>query len=180
MTTTTTTEGTAPYACTITTVTKNAGGFSSIQSLCIDCPEVPYIAGTPTQVLTDNLYGWNSSAYSAQQLDGDLYVQFNAPSCLGLALGFASERKSDNPRDLSHMFYINKSAGRETWVVAEGASTKTAPADRDPSTDTFRIERRNGVVRYLFNNRPVYVSAAPSYGPLVVVACMYAAGDGVN
>lgn len=154
--------------------------YSGLESSCIDCEEVTAIAAVPTVVLTDNLYGWNASAYSTQSLAGDFYTQFNLPAVVGAVVGFAPLRRSNDPRDVDHAFYCYKNAGREVWVVQERGVAKTSPVTRDPATDTFRIERRNGVVRYFFNGRTVYASTLPSTGGQVVVACLYSAGDGVN
>jgi hypothetical protein len=163
--------------CVLTTE-YSGGGF--IAGFCVDCPEVPAITAVPAVVVNDPLYGWNSGAYSQQTLDGDIYAQFNLPACVGTVVGFAPTRRSTDPVDIDYGFYCYKAAGREVWVVMERGVAKTNPVTRDPATDVFRIERRNGVVRYFFDGRTVYVSATPSIGAQVVVACMYAAQDGVN
>lgn len=147
---------------------------------CIVCPEVPFVAAVPARTLVDNNYGWNASAISYQRHAGDCYTEFSMPDGIGTVVGLAPERRSSDPRDVPHAIYAYESAGRDWWVVSEAGVPKTTPVARVPATDTFRIERRNGAVRYFHNNRQVYVSATPQFASLVVVACMYAAGDGVN
>ena len=147
---------------------------------CVVCAEQPYIAPVPAQTIIDPNIGWNSSAYSAAKISGDCYTQFMLPDCIGTVVGLAPERASNDPRDIPHGFYIYEAGGRRLWSVSEGGVEKTAPVVRVAGTDVFRIERRERTVSYFHNGKRIYVSDAPSIEPLVVVACMYSAGDGVN
>ena len=167
------------------TVTLTYGDFRNgipvdLKSICYDYPAVEEIAATSEQTITDNQYGWNSSAHSVVSHAGDLYTQFDVPACIGVVCGLAPAHKGSDPRDVDHAFYCYKSAGKEVWVVQERGVAKTAPVVRDPDTDVFRIERRGSTVRYFFNGKTKYVSTLPRSGCQVVVACMYAAQDGVN
>lgn len=148
---------------------------------CVYCPEVPAVTAVPEVIITDYNRGWNSSAYSASDIAGDVYTQFTVPALVeGVFCGFADTRTSNNPVDIPFAFYIYQSAGRQLWSIYELGVQKTSPVVRVPETDTFRIERRNGRVTYFFNGHVYYTSAATIFNDLVVVACMYAAGDGVD
>lgn len=146
---------------------------------CVSCPEVPYVAPVAAQTIVERIYGWNASAYSAQQLAGDCQTTFQVASSIGVVCGLAPERLSSDPRDVPHGFYCYEDSGRKLWAVSEAGATKTAPATWVPTTDEFRIERRNGSVSYFVNGRRVYASTVQAREPLRVVACMYASDDGV-
>lgn len=159
-----------PYACAI---------VDYPDQTCVVCPEVPAIAAVAERTITDPLYGWNASAYSATRREGDCYVQFGLPSAIGTVVGLANARLSHDPRDVPHAFYAYRADGREYWVVSEGGVAVTAPVVRAIDTDVFRIERRDATIRYFHNGRQVHEAPA-LLGGLVVVACLYAAGDGVE
>lgn len=164
-------------ACTITD-TFDSNGY--LKSTCVDCPEVTAIAAVPEQRIVDRRLGWNAGARSVFPRAGDCYTQFTVPAhVIGVVCGLAPVLSVD-PRAVPHGFYIYQDSGRELWRVVEGGVGKTAPVVRAPDTDSFRIERRNGVVRYLFNNRQFYVSTARAIDALFVVACLYADNDGIN
>lgn len=147
---------------------------------CVQCTEQPFIAAVPSQTITDPQHGWNSSAYSSQQIAGDCYTQFTVPQSVGVVCGFAPERLSSDPRDLPFGFYCYQEGGRYLWAVVEGFVQKTTPVAWAAGSDEFRVERRAGAVSYFVNGRYVYASLNPMQTPLRVVACMYAATDGVN
>lgn len=147
---------------------------------CVVCPEIPAVPATPAQTIYSPRIGWDASAYSVRRLSGDVYTQFQLPPCVGTVVGLGQERVNSDPRNVPHGFYAYQNSGREVWVVAEHGVEKTAPVVRVQDTDLFRIERRGSVIRYFHNNRQVYVSELPSEGTLVVVACLFASGDGVN
>jgi hypothetical protein len=135
----------------------------------------------PTQTIVDPQLGWNASAHSAQLLTGDVYTQFTIPAnVVGVVCGLAPRHIDSRPVNVPFAIYAYSSAGRSYWRVFEAGVAKTAPVVRVPETDVFRIERRGQGVRYFFNGRQYYVSAATYSGALRVVACMYAAQDGVN
>jgi hypothetical protein len=164
-------------ACTLTTV-YDASGYPVSQ--CIDCPEIPAVVAVPERTITDPRYGWNASARSRVQLAGDCYTQFEVPAhAMGVVCGFAGEHRGPDPRDVSHGFYVYQDAGRELWRVVEAGLPVTAPIARTPG-ELFRLERRPSGVSYFVNNRRVYASAAPAAPALLVVACLFAASDGVN
>ena len=179
--------GTAPYQYDVIytyahrTWLDGAWSYSGLEKVCYDKPAVPYIAPVAPVVHTDNLYGWNASAYSTDAIAGDCYVQFTVPAgAIGVVCGLAPRRISSDPRDVPHAFYVNQQAGKQVWRVTEHGVQKTEPVIADPETDLFRIERRGETVRYFFNRKTLLVSEAPARGALRVVSCLYAAGDGVN
>lgn len=147
---------------------------------CVTCPEVPAVAGSPAQVIVDPRLGWNTSARSIDVRDGDFYTQFGIPPSVGVVCGFASAHPNRDPANIEHGFYAHSYGGAEYFVVIERGAEKTVRVARVPATDVFRIERRVGVVRYFRNGRQIYVSATPSTGAKMIVACMYSAEDGVD
>lgn len=153
--------------------------YSGLEEACYACPAVAAQPAVEPQTVVDPQYGWNSSAYSRTAHAGDCYVEYTAPFATGVVCGLAPERRSNHPRDIPHGFYCYKDGGRNMWAVIEAGVTKTTPAVRAAEIDVFRIERRRGGVRYFLNGAQVYASETPATTSLVVVACMYAAGDGV-
>lgn len=181
------TQGTAPYEYTVISTYSHRElvnlrwVYSGLLKRCYDVPAVSAIASIPPVVHYDNQYGWNSSAISVAHRTGDVYTQFTLPADVtGVVCGLATERKSNDPRDIPHAFYVYQQAGRQYWRVTENGVGVTDPVEAAPDTDLFRIERRADTVSYFFNRKRIYVSTKPSVLPLRVVACMYAAGDGVN
>lgn len=158
--------------------TQYSGGY--ISGVCIVCPAMPEIIAVPDQTIIDNRPGWNASAISTQQHSNNLYTEFTVLPSIGTAVGLSPIRFNDDPRSLLHAIYCYREEGLERWVVYESGVAKTAPIARAPTTDLFRIERRGTQMTYFFNNQRYYVSTLPSTGPLIVVATMYLAGDGVE
>jgi hypothetical protein len=151
-----------------------------VLNTCVVCYASPAVEAVPARTISVPRAGWDASAYSQTRLDGDLKLTFNVPSSVGVITGLATERRSNDPRDVPWAFYVWKSGGAEKWAVSEAGVLKTTPVVRVPETDVFRIERCNGTVTYLHNNLIVYVSEANSLGSLVAVTCLYASGDGVG
>lgn len=147
---------------------------------CVSCPEVPAVIAAPAQTITDPRLGWNTSARSIDVREGDFFVQFGIPPSVGVVCGFAAGHPNRDPANVEHGFYAHVYAGAEYFTVIERGVEKTSRVLRVPATDVFRIERRASVVRYFRNNRQIYVSTAPSIGAKMIVACMYAAEDGVD
>ena len=147
---------------------------------CVTCPAITAVAAVPTQVVYSPRIGWDASAYSAVRRSGPVYTEFQLSACVGTVVGLANARASNDPRSVPHGFYCYQNSGREFWSVAENGVEKTTPVVRVPGTDLFRIERRGELVTYFHNNTRVYVSTLPSIGQVVVVACLYASGDGVG
>lgn len=150
-------------------------------SYCIVCPELPAITAVVGSTTVDRRLGWNAEARSVASHAGDCFTQFTIPAnVVGVICGFGEDTPEADPRDILHGFYIYQEAGKQLWRVVESADPKTAPVVRVPATDLFRIEKRAGVVRYFFNNRVLYTSLVRSDNEVVVVASLYAAGDGVD
>jgi hypothetical protein len=151
------------------------------EQTCVQCPEVLAVTGVPEVIIVDNNFGWNSSAYSGAQIAGDCYTQFTVPAAVaGVFCGLADARVDNSPSHIPFAFYIYQHAGAQLWAIWENGVQKTSPVVRVPETDTFRIERRAGKVTYFFNGHVYYTSVDTTLADLVVVACMYAAGDGVD
>lgn len=145
--------------------------------VCISCPEVPYIAPVPSQTLVDPRLGWNSSARSIAEHAGDCYVSFSAPQVVGLVIGFAPSYQPTDPASIHHGFYLFQRSGRDVYQIIERGIVQTARTQR--FDQRFRIERTGTQVTYKVDGAVVHSSAAPSSGTIMVVACMYAAPDGV-
>lgn len=156
------------------------GYVDGILQTCVVCPGTGAVAAVPDQIVYSARTGWNASARSITELDGDLYVQFTAPHCVGLVLGLVNERRGSDPRTVPYGFYIETAAGRETWRVIEGGVLKTAAVTRIPDTDVFRIERVGGIVTYLRNGRVIYRSETYNDRRMFVVSCMFHTNDGVD
>lgn len=148
---------------------------------CIQCPEVLAVTAVPGRTITDRNLGWNASAYSVSDIAGDVYTEFSVPANVtGVFCGFADRRVDDNPANIPFAFYVYQSGGQQLWSIYELGVQQTSPVVRVPATDLFRIERRSGAITYFFNNRRYYASAGTILSDLVVLTCMYAAGDGVD
>lgn len=147
---------------------------------CVVCTGQPYVAPVPAVTTVDPQFGWTASAYSKARHEGDCVVQFQMPGCVGAVVGLAPERKSNDPADVPHGLYFYRSAGADWWMVQERGAGQAAPVAHLVDSDVFRIERRKGRITYFCNGRIVHRSALPAEGPLVVVGCLYAAGDGVH
>lgn len=145
---------------------------------CVVCTGQPYVAPVPARTETDPQLGWNASAYSRARHAGDCFTQFYVPDCVGMVLGLASERSSHSPSGVAHGFYVFRSAGKTYYQVQEAGQAKTARAAHVPAVTKYRIERRGTAVWYFVDDKRVHVSSTPSRGSVVVVACMYSAGDG--
>lgn len=147
---------------------------------CVVCTGQPYVAPVAPAIMVDPRLGWNASAHSATRHEGDCVTQFQMPPCIGAVVGLAPSRVSSDPADVPHGLYFYRQGGANYWLVQEAGVAKTAPAAHAVDSDVFRIERRRGAVTYFCNRRIVYRSTRPAAGSLVVVACLYAAEDGVH
>jgi hypothetical protein len=147
--------------------------------MCVSCPELPFIQAVPARTVVDPRLGWNSSARSAVELDGDCYVSFSAPQVVGLVIGFATQYQPTDPVSIRHGFYMLQRSGRDVYHIIERGIVQTVSADRDVDIDRYRVERVGEQVQYKVNGTVVHSSTVPSRGQIMVVACMYAASDGV-
>jgi hypothetical protein len=149
---------------------------------CIDCPAIPATPSQSAQVTVSNVLGWNAGANLVAQHDGAVRVIFSAtPPTLGLILGFKSARNFvTSPSRVAFGFYLTSVSGLPFFSVIESGVKKTSNARWFDSDDVFRIQRTGGVVSYFFNDLRVYASETRSNGPLIVNACLYAAGDSVQ
>lgn len=147
--------------------------------VCVSCPEQPAVTAVPVQTLTDPRLGWNASARSVVELSGDCYAAFAAPQVIGVVIGFAPEYIPADPASVRHGFYLFQRSGRDVYQVIERGIVQTAYGTRNIGVDHYRIERLGTQVQYKVNNVVVHTSAVPSSGTIMVVACMYAAPDGV-
>lgn len=146
---------------------------------CVVCTGQPYVAAVPARIEVDPQLGWNASAYSRARHAGDCVTQFQMPPSIGAVVGLAPERRSNDPSDVLHGLYFYKQGGANFWLVQEAGVAITDPVAHAVNSDVFRIERRKTGVTYFCNGRIVHRSARPAVGSLVVVACLYAAEDGV-
>lgn len=147
---------------------------------CVVCPGRPAVEAQPGRTIVDNMYGWNASARSLLRRNGDLYTQFTIPDeSVGVACGLAREHANNSPATIDFGFYCYKQSGLKYWLVQERGVAKTSPVAH-VSADVFRIDRYRGTVRYYVNNELVHASAVSSIGELMIVSCLYAAGDRVD
>lgn len=147
---------------------------------CISCPAVEAVEAVEAQVITQAVHGWNAGAESVTRLEGDCYVQFSQPTCVGAVVGLANTRHGTDPNGVQFGIYVYRNSGAEWWKVVENGVARTAAVLRDPDDDVFRIERRDGFVSYFHNGSLVYRSTIENHLSLIVVACLYSSGDGVD
>lgn len=145
---------------------------------CTVCPECPGVAAVPTQIITSANAGWNAGANSITALDGDVHmgdVLSAAPS--DAYVGFKQTRDGQvAPYRLQYAFRFYALGNTPIMEVWEGSTRCTQPSVF-PLGGSFEIRRVDGTVSYYVNGAPVYESAQPSFGALVVNACLYSAGD---
>lgn len=137
-------------------------------------PGVPGIPATPAQWLTNHKLGWNAGAHSVTRHPADCYVSFKVPASSAVIIGFNHLSGGVNFNEIAHGFYCGTFARVYESGAAKGEVFSFA------RTDTFIIERVNGVVTYYKNGARLYQSLVPSVGSAIVDASMYAGGDRID
>jgi hypothetical protein len=152
------------------------------QTVPVYYPAQPYIAPTPgtepteEQVVSDFNLGWNSGARSVGFFLGDGLFKFDAPHAItGAIIGLNDEDLGADYLDIEHAFYL---AGKTARIYERGVEKHYVGAYADG--DTFKFERRGGVVYYYKEDVLVYTSTLPSTGGVFADASLYAGGDAIN
>ena len=194
-----TTGGTSPSLAKVVTTTKDGKrvvtfvqmpgtpGVTNTTRVCEDVTTTVFYPAMPEQkaqdavtyrprtVVQDFGLGWNAGARSIAELPGNGAATFQVPSAVGAVVGFNDVDEDAGYLNIEHGFYLR----RQTYQVMELGVTKT-PDSVFSATDTFKIERIGGRVRYFRNDALVYTSDAPSLGAVFLDASMYSGGDTVD
>lgn len=147
---------------------------------CVVCPEMAASPGRPASTTSSPGYGWNSGANSQGMLDGDVFVMDTIDTApVDLFVGLKPTRANTGaPATLAYalrFFSVGSSVMFEVWE----AGHKVRGAAGYTLGTTWEIRRVNGVVTYYVAGAAVYESRTPSRVPVLVSACLYAAGDAI-
>jgi alpha-tubulin suppressor-like RCC1 family protein len=152
----------------LTDVTFETLGWTNTMGVAINGSSLTKTAGT----------GWNAAAASVKTITaGDGYLEFtaleaNTRRVVGLDAGATAPAYTDID------FAIDLSATGQVFVLESGTSYD--PAATYAPADRFRIEIREGSVRYLKNGTVFHSHPATSSYPLRVEAALYDVGARVS
>lgn len=153
---------------------------------CIDCPYIPPTPPTPGHLDISGIAAWNAGADSVLTLDGDLHVVCSPP--LGVVAEFCGFRSSrDNnfvPQLIDYGFCFQNTGGVDLVSMVERGSVVHGGVARADSWH-FEIIRIERYVRYnIFDDTDAlvvtYLSARPSFGPVLLNGCIFLSGDVVE
>lgn len=166
-----------PAPSTNTSQAQAAGSFTTYYEGGTVCyPAIPGVQGYPSQVVTEDILGWNGGARSIDAFSADGFVQFRlAPRPTGVVAGLATADASGAFNEATHAIYAH---GAVVAVVESGtvvATSAYSPAD-DP---LVTIVRRSGRVTYYVDDWS-YTSLVPSVGTVFLDAALYSTGDIVD
>jgi len=133
------------------------------------------ISYRPRTVVQDFGLRWNAGARSIAELDGNGAATFRVPTAVGAVVGFNDVDEDAGYLNIEHGLYFR----RQTFQVMEQGVAKT-PDSVFSGSDTFKIERIGGRVRYFRNDGLVYTSTAPSTGRVFLDASLYSGGDTIE
>lgn len=145
---------------------------------CLVCPEIPPSVGHAARVVSEPNLGWNSGANSVVMRDGDVRLAFTIDAIpAGTYVGLKGSRSGVTaPELITHAFYIYGIAGAAFVEVRERGARQGA-ASAYTLGDLLEIRREGGRVSYWLAGVKLRDSQLPSYGPVLVNACLYSAGD---
>jgi hypothetical protein len=123
---------------------------------------------------------WNTGANSVAALDGDVSAVFEIDAVpAGIAIGLKGSRAfTSNPSAINYAarFYaVGTGTSMEIW---EGAAQRMIARTYTLGT-SVEIRRVASIVQILVGGALIYESKTPSFGALIVNACLYSAGDTV-
>lgn len=147
---------------------------------CVVCPALAGSPGRPASTITSPGYGWNAGANSVALLDGDVFVTDTLDAApVDLFVGLKASRANVGaPATLAYglrFFSLGGAVRVELWE----AGRKVRDAVVFTLGNTWEIRRVNGVVTYYLAGSAVRESPTPSREPVLVSACLYAAGDAI-
>jgi cysteine-rich repeat protein len=112
---------------------------------------------------------YDTGAISAASLSGDGYVEFTAPEVAAIQIaGLGNGNASASYTDVEHGIYLSGA----TIYANESAATPGPYGTFLPGA-RFRVEAKDGVVRYMKDGVPFYRSALTPSFPLVVDTSLY-------
>ena len=129
----------------------------------------------PRTVVQEFGLGWNAGARSIAELAGNGAATFQVPAAVGAVVGFNDVDEDAGYLSIEHGIYFR----RQTFQVIELGVPKGTEATFT-GTDTFKIERIGGRVRYFKNDALIYTSLEPSTGTVFLDASMYSGGDAID
>ena len=129
----------------------------------------------PRTVVQEFGLGWNAGARSIAELAGNGAATFQVPAAVGAVVGFNDVDKDAGYLSIKHGIYFR----RQIFQVIELGVPKGTEATFT-GTDTFKIERTGGRVRYFKNDALIYTSLEPSTGTVFLDASMYSGGDTID
>ena len=129
----------------------------------------------PRTVVEEFGLGWNAGARSIAVLAGNGAATFQVPAAVGAVVGFNDVDEDAGYLNIEHGIYFR----RQTFQVIELGVPKGTEATFT-GTDTFKIERTGGRVRYFKNDALIYTSLEPSTGTVFLDASMYSGGDAID
>jgi hypothetical protein len=146
---------------------------------CLVCPEVQEVVAQPATLTRSVSTGWTAGANSIAALAGDVHAVFDfEPMPLGIVVGFkpaGARIPQDNPNLIQHGIYGYLSQGLPNVDILESGKQRASFAYTPGQS--IEIRRVGEKVTYLINGAQVYASSVPSFGAVIVNACLYASGD---
>lgn len=140
-------------------------------------PAVPATPGTPAQILTQDILGWNGGASSIATLSGDCYATFKfPPKPIAVVCGLAGGDASADYNEATHAFYAH---GTTLQIVERGVVVATVTGVTLSTQPTLTIIRRGARVTYHVGAWQ-YTSGSQSSGPVVLDAALYSSSDYVD
>lgn len=145
---------------------------------CVVTPACPGSTYAPGYSINQPILQWNSGANSVTEITGNASLSFSQPvGQTGVTIGYKTSRLlATVPNLITHGFYFTSLAGVSYAQIVERGQTIGA-AFVYAGTDTFMINRANGVVTYVWNGTLLYTSTQLSFDTILTNACMYASGD---
>jgi len=144
------------------------------------CIVIPPSSGAPATVSTNANLGWNAGASSITSLSGNLHAQFTVPVAVGVICGLAAVSAPVSvPTYVTHAFLFQQHFGLDSCGIIENGVVVVNPFTRSLAS-VFEIRRANEHVTYFIDGVLVYTSKRLSTGEVVLVGCLFAAGDTIG
>jgi hypothetical protein len=145
---------------------------------CLVCPEIPATPGSPARTTVDENLGWNAGANSVAELAGDVSVSDALDAVPnGLVVGLRSVRAAIyDPSLVDHAFMFTGVGSHCFATIVERGSQVGQPQAYALGTK-FEIRRVGSKVYYLLGGQLLAMRNALTLAPVIVTACIYAAGD---
>lgn len=142
---------------------------------CLVCPDIP---ATPAKVTRDANVGWNAGANSIVMLEGDVHVVESLDAVpAGIVIGLKGTREFVTaPSAIEHGFYLYTAVAR-AYIEIRERGQRVGTARPYTLGTAFEIRRVGGEISYWLAGVLLAQTPARVLGPVLVNACLYAAGD---